>query len=402
MYMESELKHVSEHICYNYSMSGDIALYVHLPFCRRKCRYCSFVSYENRENDIPLYLETLGKELKQRSHGERISSIYLGGGTPSLIPVKALGALLNTIAGLFTLDKTAEISMEANPGTVDKAYLKSIRGLGVNRLSLGIQSFNDPELAMLGRIHTADEAKDAARFAREAGFDNLNLDLIYGIPGQAKADWQRSLETALTMKPEHLSLYALTLEHDTPMQLMINEGRLPKIDPDLSADLYELAEDLLEKHGYNHYEISNWALNGRECRHNLVYWHNLPYLGVGAAAHSCLEGYRLANTANLDKYLSAFSGNAAQVPEMDEKIDSQLELAETVILGLRLGEGIKKETIKNRFGIDIMESYRGQIKEMADAGLLKTNNGHLSLTPRGRLLSNEVFWRFLPDSSIVA
>jgi oxygen-independent coproporphyrinogen-3 oxidase len=378
-------------------MSRAIALYIHMPFCLRKCRYCSFTSYEQREADIPVYLESLKNELKQRSHGERVLSIYLGGGTPSLIPAREIEGLLLTINQRFNVDKVAEITMEANPGTFDEKYLKTIRNLGVNRLSLGVQSFKDSELTMLGRIHTAGEAKETVKFARSAGFDNLNIDLIYGLPGQTKADWQHSLKKALELASEHLSLYALTLDYETPMLLAIKAGSLPEIDADLSADLYELAEDLLSKNGYIHYEISNWAKQGRECRHNLTYWQNLPYLGAGAAAHSCIDGHRTANTSDLDKYIAGFSAHTSWIPEMDEEISPELELAETVILGLRLGEGINKEYIKHRFDVNILEHYQRQIKEMADAGLLEQTNGHISLTRRGRLLSNEVFWRFLPE-----
>lgn len=367
-----------------------------MPFCRRKCLYCSFVSYDNREADIPLYLSALKKELIGRAGGECIRSIYLGGGTPSLLPAEGIGDLLSLISTLFIMDEAAEITIEANPGTIDEAYLTAIRKSGVNRLSLGVQSLDDRELAMLGRIHTAAEASDAVRFARSSGFDNLSLDLIYGLPGQTLTDWQHSLENALAMGPEHLSLYALTLEEDTPMWTAIEKGSLPEIDPDLSADQYELAEDRLAAHDYSHYEISNWARQGRECRHNLTYWRNLPYLGVGAAAHSCIDGHRLANSNSLDKYIADFSGKTSALPEMDEEIGPELELAETAILGLRLCKGINADDIKSRFGIDILEHYRRQVKEMVDAGLLEQTDRHIRLTRRGRLLSNEVFWRFLP------
>jgi oxygen-independent coproporphyrinogen-3 oxidase len=250
---------------------------------------------------------------------------------------------------------------------------------------------------MLGRIHTAAEARDAMGLARGAGFDNLSLDLIYGLPGQTLTEWQRTLDDTLPLGPEHLSLYALTLEEDAPMWTAIKEGSLPEIDPDLSADQYELAEDMLAAHGYNHYEISNWARPGRECRHNLTYWRNLPYLGAGVAAHSCLDGRRFANTTSLDEYIAGFSRKTSLLPELDEKINTELELAETVILGLRLGEGINADDIQSRFGIDLLVHYRRQVEEMADAGLLERTDGHIRLTRRGRLLSNEVFWRFLPE-----
>jgi len=379
-------------------MSRDIALYIHIPFCRRKCHYCSFVSYAKREADIPLYLDALKNELKQRAGDECIRSLYLGGGTPSLLPVKDIGDLLSLIRALFTIDEAAEISMEANPGTIDAAYLAAIRQLGVNRLSLGVQSFSDRELKMLGRIHTAAEARDAVRFARAAGFDNLNLDLIYGLPGQTLAEWRYSLDEALVLGCEHLSLYGLTLEAETPMWTTIKEGSLPEIDPDMAADQYELAEDLLAANGYNHYEISNWASKGKECCHNLTYWHNLPYIGVGAAAHSCLDGRRSANCESLDKYIIDYSGKTLPLPELDEKIGPELELAETAILGLRLGEGIDADYLQRRFNIDILAHYRRQVEEMAGAGLLERTNRNIRLTRHGRLLSNEVFWRFLPDN----
>jgi oxygen-independent coproporphyrinogen-3 oxidase len=299
-----------------------------------------------------------------------------------------MGEILTAVRSLFSLDAAAEITIEANPGMVNHAYLAAIKRMGVNRLSLGVQSLNDSELAMLGRIHTAGEAGDAVKIARSAGFDNLNLDLIYGLPGQMLADWQMTLSGILALSPEHLSLYALTLEPETPMHQAIESGQLPAADPDVAADQYELAEDLLAAHGYRHYEISNWAKPGKECRHNLVYWRNLPYLGVGLAAHSHLNGHRFANTSSLDKYLADFSGKSLPAPEMDEEISPELELAETAILGLRLEDGIE---------VDNGARYQTQVKEMAEAGLLEQAGSRIRLTGRGRLLGNEVFWRFLPE-----
>jgi oxygen-independent coproporphyrinogen-3 oxidase len=377
-------------------VSHAIALYLHVPFCRRKCNYCSFISYEYREADIPAYVSALKAELGQRARGERVRSIYFGGGTPTLLSIKQIADILATVGSLFIVEETAEITIEANPGIANMSYLTGIRELGVNRLSLGVQSLNDAELALLGRIHTAAEAREAVRFARGSGFDNLSIDLIYGLPGQTLCDWRKTLDEAIAMDLEHLSLYSLTLEADTPMWRAIEEDSLPDIDPDLSADQYELAEGLLAAHSYGHYEISNWARKGQECRHNLAYWQNLPYLGVGVAAHSYLDGHRFANTKSLDKYLADFSEKLPPVLDLDEEISHELQLAETVILGLRLGEGIDINNIKNRFGIDILTHYSRQVEEMADVGLLEQIDGHIKLTRRGRLLSNEVFWRFLP------
>ena len=378
-------------------MPGDIALYVHVPFCRHKCPYCSFVSYDYREADIPIYLKALKKELIRRASGECIRSLYFGGGTPGLLSVKYVGELISVISSLFTVDEAAEITIEANPGTINQAYLTAIRELGINRLSLGVQSLYDGELALLGRIHTAAEARNAVQHARGAGFDNLSLDLIYGLPGQTLSDWQRTLEEIITLSPEHISLYALTLEAETPLWSAIKEGLLPEPDPDVSAEHYELAEDLLAVQNYRHYEISNWAIAGRECRHNLTYWRNRPYLGVGVAAHSCLDGHRLANTDSLDKYLDEYSGKSSPVPELDEEITPDLELAETAILGLRLCQGIDLAEIHRRFGVDTLDRYHQPVEEMVGAGLLEQTGGRLKLTRRGRLLANEVFWRFLPE-----
>jgi oxygen-independent coproporphyrinogen-3 oxidase len=377
-------------------MPRDVALYVHIPFCRRKCHYCSFVSYEYREAEIPAYLSALKKELVWRARGERVRSIYFGGGTPSLLSARQVEDILTTISSLFAVDEEAEITMEANPGTVNTIYLTAIRSLGVNRLSLGVQSLNDGELALLGRIHTRAEARDAVRFARNSGFKNLSLDLIYGLPGQTLPDWQNTLDEVIDLGPEHLSLYALSVEADTPMWKAIENKHIPDIDPDLSADQYELAEDILSTHGYRHYEISNWAKEGRECHHNMTYWENMPYLGLGIGAHSYLDGHRLANTQSLDKYLAAFSNNLQPVLDLDEEISPELQLAETVILGLRLRDGIDTDNIRSRFGIDLLECYSQQVETLVGFGLLEYVGQHVRLTRRGRLLSNEVFWRFLP------
>ena len=369
-------------------MTQNIALYIHVPFCRHKCRYCSFISYVHREDSIPAYVSALKHELQMRVNGEHIGSVYFGGGTPSLMPVGYISEILTTIRSLSSLNMTVEITIEANPGTINQIYLTSIKDLGVNRLSLGVQSLNDNELATLGRIHTAIESIDAVKLARSAGFDNLNLDLIYGLPGQSIKNWEATLSEALVLAPEHLSLYALSLEPGTRMYQDIENKQLPAMEPDVAADQYELAENLLSRHGYRHYEISNWAKPSKECHHNLVYWQNRPYIGVGVAAHSHLGNHRFANTPSLDEYLDDFSGKSLPTPEMDEEISPELELAETAILGLRLDEGIDGDNTAR---------YPTQVEEMTSAGLLEQTGGRIRLTRHGRLLSNEVFWRFLPE-----
>jgi oxygen-independent coproporphyrinogen-3 oxidase len=377
-------------------MSQDIALYIHFPFCRRRCGYCSFVSYQGRESDIPEYVKALKKELILRATDQRVCSIYFGGGTPSLLSPEQIHEILSVVHSHFTVNEASEVTLEANPGTVDEIYLTAVRKAGINRLSLGVQSLDDGELALLGRIHTAAEAREAVRLARNAGSTNLSLDLIYGLPGQTLSSWHRTLDEVIGLSPDHISLYPLTLEDDAPMRLAIQRGEMPPLDPDLTADQYELAQDTLEEHGYLHYEISNWAKQGYECKHNMVYWQNLPYLGVGVAAHSYIDGHRLANTTDLDSYLNAFSRNSPPAWELDEEIVPELQLSETVILGLRLSEGVCLEGIRSRFGIDLLKHYSQQVDETAALGLLEYSGQRIRLTRRGRLLGNEVFWRFLP------
>jgi oxygen-independent coproporphyrinogen III oxidase len=377
-------------------MSQDIALYIHFPFCHRRCGYCSFVSYQGRESDIPEYVKALKKELILRATDQRVCSIFFGGGTPSLLSPEQIHEIFSVVHSHFTVNEASEVTLEANPGTVDERYLPAIRKAGINRLSLGVQSLDDGELALLGRIHTAAEARDAVQFARNARFTNLSLDLIYGLPGQILSSWHKTLDEVIGLSPEHISLYPLTLEDDAPMRLAIQRGEMPPLDPDLTADQYELAQDMLAAHGYHHYEISNWAKDGYKCKHNLVYWHNLPYLGAGAAAHSYIDGHRLANTTDPDSYLNAFSHNLPPAWELDEEIGPELHLSETVILGLRLSEGIGLEDINHRFGIDLLRYYEQQVDETTSLGLLEYSGQRIRLTRRGRLLGNEVFWRFLP------
>ena len=378
-------------------MSTEIALYIHFPFCRQKCNYCSFVSYQGRGADIPVYVNVVKKEIALCANGQRLCSVYFGGGTPSLLSAEHVGDILSLIYSSFEMSQDAEITIEANPGTVDEAHLYALRMSGINRLSIGVQSLHDRELALLGRIHTAADAKKSVRDARNAGFVNLNLDVIYGLPGGYLGSWQDTLEGIVELDSEHLSLYPLTLEDGVPMCSAIERGELSAIDPDRTASEYEMAEEFLEAKGYCHYEISNWAKQGCECQHNIVYWKNRHYLGVGLGAHSYLDGQRFANTSNLDKYLDAFLHGVYPSRSLDEVIGPELQLSEAVILGLRLCEGVCLDSIRTQFNTDLLERYEQQIEYLSGQGLLECTQQYLRLTRRGRLLGNEVFWRFLPD-----
>jgi len=334
--------------------------------------------------------------LKAYSAGQSVRSIYFGGGTPSLLSVEQLADLMSVVRRNYALDESAEVSIEANPGTIDGEYLAAIRALGINRISLGMQSLDDGELELLGRIHTAAEAREAVRLAKEAGFANINLDVIYGIPGRTTGQWRDMLKGMINLAPQHLSLYPLTLDGDEPLYEAIARGEVEGLDADATADQYEMAEDVLKSYGYHHYEISNWALAGQECKHNMVYWLGGDYLGVGVAAHSYMNGQRYANTQDLDSYLAAYNNDNPNIRDMEERIGPELELAEAVILGLRLTRGINIDDINSRFNVNLLDRYRDQVEELTSLGLVENDAKSISLTPRGRLMGNEVFWRFLP------
>ncbi|MDD5092942.1 MAG: radical SAM family heme chaperone HemW [Dehalococcoidia bacterium] len=378
-------------------MIENTALYIHLPFCQSRCSYCSFVSFAGRNADIPAYVDAVEEELSQRARGERLGSIFFGGGTPSLLSPDLLGRIMARIRALFHVEGSAEITLEANPGTVDEDHLRALRKLSVNRLSLGVQSLDDETLVRLGRIHSAAQAIESVQFARKAGFTNVSLDLIYGVPGQPLGRWMDVLKESVRLGPEHLSLYPLTLEGDVPLTRAIQKGELPPTNPDHAAEQYEAAQDYLASEGYVHYEISNWAREGAECRHNMVYWRCMSYLGIGVAAHSYLDGHRFANTNDLDAYLKVFRLGERYRPETDEEITPAIGIWEAIAMGLRLSEGVRFDDMRERFGVDVLSRFGRQIEETVDSGLLEISDDGFRLTRRGRLLGNEVFWRFLPE-----
>jgi len=473
----------------------EFGLYIHVPFCRARCAYCDFNTYAGLEHLLADYVAALEREmefhvspLRLRSgqgftfHGEKPGTgnlepfglspselnpsgealrakpgtLYFGGGTPSLLSLAHIERLLSALRRTFALAEDAEITLEANPGTVDLAYLQGLRALGVNRLSLGVQSFDEATLRLLGRIHTAAEVVEAYRLARAAGFDNVNLDLIYGLPGQTLAHWQATLAQAVALAPDHLSLYALTLEHDVPLARRIARGELPPPDDDAAAAMYELAEEMLATAAYVHYEISNWArrvpsstfhpfgfAQGKvsrftpnmepgtgnlelACRHNLLYWRNQPYLGFGAGAHSSLPSPRRRGAggevrggevwrrwrnvlhpaeyiARLPRYITVdamYRGlqRGEAIAEEVQDLALPAVMAETMILGLRLvQEGVRLADFRQRFGRDVREVYGAELAELLELGLLEMDDEAVRLTPRGRLLGNEVFQRFLPS-----
>ncbi len=375
---------------------GAIALYVHVPFCRAKCAYCDFNSYAGLEEEFPGYTRALSREM-EAAGAAPAGSVYVGGGTPTILPLALLAEILAAARATFHIAVDAEVSIEANPGTVDAPTLARLRELGVNRLSLGVQSLDDCELGLLGRIHTAAQAVKALEAAREAGFENVGLDLIYGLPGQSLAAWQTSLDLALERSPEHLSLYALSLDEGTPLAARVQRGKLPSPDPDLAAEMYEWAEAACAVAGYEHYEISNWAREPRfRCRHNLTYWHNEPYLGVGAGAHSWAGGRRWWNVAEPGDYVRRLLAGSSPVAGAED-IPPDLEMAETTILALRLlEEGLVLARFSERFGVDARLHYAAQLEELLALDLIEVDAERIRLTERGHLLANQAFYRFLP------
>jgi len=379
-------------------------IYIHIPFCQAKCAYCDFVSFAGLEHLHAPYIQALLREIELKSPawaGIPFDTLYLGGGTPSILSPAQIGHLLEACRHHFQVLPESEITLEANPGTVQNWL--PWRKLGITRLSLGIQSLHDDELALLGRIHDAQEAIQAYTAARAAGFENINLDFLFGLPGQSLRRWQETLTQALELAPEHLSLYCLTLEEHTPLARQIAQGLLPAPDDDLAAEMYELAEEMLAKAGYLHYEISNWARSTGEsegelprlaCRHNVKYWHNERYLGLGAAAYSYDGKRRSGNVEHPKNYILRLQ-RGQDPTATSEETDRQRQIEETMMLGLRLLEGISWEAFSQRFGEDLREIYAQEITTLAEEGLLTIDERGIRLSKRGRLLGNRVFAAFL-------
>lgn len=383
-----------------------LALYLHIPFCRHRCSYCDFNTYTSLDSLKATYTDALCREIEivgQLAGGKRpCHTIFFGGGTPSLMPPAMLGQILQTIRRHFNLDDDAEITMEANPGTVDLAYFTAVHQLGTNRISLGVQTAVASELALLEREHNFTDAVAAVTAAREAGFTNFSLDLIYGVPGQTLASWEKSLRAVLALEPPHLSLYCLTIEPGTPLNRWLGNGRIQPPDPDLAADQYELACQILAEQGFAHYEISNWARSGQECRHNLVYWRNQEYLGLGAGAHGSANGWRYENVKQPRVYIRRMSGKAAgpfplsPAAAAHHTVDQAEAMSDTIITQLRLlQEGLDLAAFEARFGQSLDDAFDGTMSQLVNWGLLVVGNGRVRLTQKGRFLSNQVFYRFM-------
>ncbi|GER87511.1 coproporphyrinogen III oxidase [Dictyobacter vulcani] len=380
------------------------SLYLHIPFCHTRCHYCDFNTFAGllplREPYVRALLHEIEMAGTMARHEDgrlrRSRTLFLGGGTPSLLSVDQITRILNACFQSFALDADAEITMEANPGTLNQEQLIGIRKAGINRLSMGAQSFDAELLKTLGRIHSPQEIVQAVDFARVAGFTSINIDFMFGLPGQTMQHWQETLKRALELRPEHLSLYSLIVEEGTPFQDWVNDGSITPGDEDLCADMYEYADELLRQAGYINYEISNWALPGHHSRHNLTYWQNLPYIGMGTGAASSFAGRRFSNEREPLDYIKLVKAN--QLPTVEsEDVEQAQAMSETAFLGLRTAMGIHLPTFAARFGQPFSQFAGNRLQDVEKAGLLEYEDDWLRLSTRGRLLGNEVFLRLLPD-----
>ncbi|RPI33130.1 MAG: radical SAM family heme chaperone HemW [Nitrospiraceae bacterium] len=360
-------------------------LYIHIPYCVKKCIYCDFLSLPFDELIARKYVDSLCRELEiRKAAAGTLKTIFIGGGTPTLLPEDCFRQLFHCLRENFDFSPEIEISVEANPGTVSAPKIGNLLTLGVNRMSIGIQSFNDNELKTLGRIHNSDEALEAVRLMRTSGLMNLSVDLMYGIPGQTIGTWQETLEKAAGLTPQHISSYELTPEKDTPLSLLISKKALTMPEEGLILDMYSLAIDFLRENKYDHYEISNFAFPGFRCRHNLNYWDRGKYIGAGAGAHSFIQGIRSRNTDDINTYIDSLTNDVIPVAEATE-ISADEAIKEFIFLGLRKTEGVDLPQAKTMMP-DIMDACSGLVEHE----YLAITDNRLKLTRKGLPLSNMV------------
>lgn len=371
----------------------EIGLYVHIPFCRSKCLYCDFNSYERREKDAAEYMEALFRELEayRKEYGFKFKTVFIGGGTPTVINCTLLGELMERLAPYITAG--AEVSMEANPGTVTLDSLRYYKGIGINRLSIGLQAWQEELLKSLGRIHGREDFLQAYEWARRAGFENINADLMFALPGQTMDMWKESLEKVCSLEADHISCYSLKLEKGTRLYELYEEGKIRLPDEELDREMYAVAVDRLYARGYGRYEISNFARKGAECRHNLIYWRNGEYLGIGAGSHSKLGNRRFWNYRDIDRY-TGLAGQGKLPVEDYEELSREEDMWETIFLALRLDEGLDIKDFERKYNIDFLTRYKRPLNKLEAHGLVRQEADKLKLTVRGIDLSNSVFIEF--------
>lgn len=378
------------------SGTNSISLYIHIPFCLRKCRYCDFLSAARPREEQERYVRALIREIQSQREcpaGTPADTVFFGGGTPSILSGEQIGRIMEALREKFAILPDAEISLEMNPGTADAGKILEFKKAGINRLSMGVQSMHDEELRLLGRIHTVREAKEAFDAARAAGFDNINIDLMSALPGQSFESWEESLRLAAEWKPEHISAYSLIIEPGTPFCDLYEAGKLASLpDEETDRKMYHYTREFLARHGYARYEISNYALPGRECRHNSGYWTGHPYLGLGAGAASYVNGTRFSNIADINSYTEALS---RPVRTDIRTLTQEEKMEEFMFLGLRMTTGVSAAVFQERFGRTLEEVYGSLIRRHIAQGLLEETEEGFCLTEKGTDVSNYVMSDYL-------
>lgn len=374
-----------------------ISMYIHIPFCRSKCFYCDFASFAKCEQEYIPYIKSLIQEMQEHQdllQEHEIRTVFIGGGTPTVLPPSCITLLMDALHSHFSIRKDAEITIESNPGTLSKDMLITLRENGLNRLSIGLQTLHDPLLKTIGRIHSAEDLLENFHMARCLGFDNINLDLMFSLPGQKMEAWKDTIQKVIELSPEHISCYSLIVEEGTPFADWYQEGRFSMPDEELDRSMYHWARKTLQRTGYHQYEISNFAKEKKECRHNLVYWRAEEYIGLGLGAHSYFQGTRYHNTYDLKTYIRA-RGNLGEIREDFEPYERRKAYEEYMFLGLRLLEGVSEGAFLQRFGCSLQEIYGVQIQKLIQSKLIKQEGERVRLTKRGLDLSNLVFEEFL-------
>jgi putative oxygen-independent coproporphyrinogen III oxidase len=385
-------------------MSIPAGIYLHIPFCATRCHYCNFATGGYESELAGRYVTSLVTEIERAGEMaasstallemKMVDTIYLGGGTPTTLSIEQLTDIIAICRRTYDIASEAEITAEANPGSVSLDYLKRMREIGINRLSFGVQSFDDHELQMIGRTHSAEEAREAVRMARAAGFTNVSIDLIAGLPEQKMETWMRNLDDAFSLAPDHLSVYLLELYKDAPLLHRIERGELRAIDEEMTVEFYFALMEEAEKCGFEQYEISNWARRGFKSRHNLKYWTLAPYWGFGVSAAGFDGHSRWSNTRNIHEYLEKVERGQSPVAERI-KLEEEDRQSENLFLRLRLKEGVDLSEHHERFGVDVLDRYRDELARLLEAGLIDLNDQYLAISHRGKVLANEVFTAFI-------
>ena len=374
-----------------------LSLYIHIPFCVKKCLYCDFPSYGGCENVFEDYVSSLISEIKETKSNfsqYEIKSVFLGGGTPSILPPKLTGKIMDTVFNSFNIANDAEITTESNPKTVDEIKLREYKAMDINRISFGVQAWQNNILKSLGRIHTIDDFIKNMAQARDIGFKNINADIMFALPNQTLSDWEETLEKIMKLNLEHISAYSLIIEDGTPFGKMYDEGKLKTCDEALDREMYYLAKEMMRDKGYHQYEISNFAKEGFECYHNKVYWKCDEYMGYGLGAHSYFNGERFNNTYDMDKYISS-KGLYSIIKENREKLEITEMYGEFMFMGLRMTKGISKERFFEKFGKTVYDIYKNEIEYLKDMNLILETENNIMLTDRGVDVSNTVFEKFI-------